>query len=92
MQVHLLSILHCVQKYTHLPIFIDPSHGTGNAEYVGPASRAGEAVGADGLMIEMHPRPERALSDGDQSLTPEALTSLIPELRTVATAVNRTIG
>ena len=87
-----ISAVPVLQKYTHLPIFIDPSHGTGNAEYVGPASRAGVAVGADGLMIEMHPRPERALSDGDQSLTPEALTALIPELRTVATAVNRTIG
>lgn len=87
-----ISAVPVLQKYTHLPVFIDPSHGTGNVDYVGPASRAAVAVGADGLMIEMHPRPERALSDGDQSLTPEALTALIPELQAVATAVNRTIG
>ena len=86
-----ISAVPVLQKYTHLPVFIDPSHGTGNADFVGPASRAAVAVGADGLMIEMHPRPERALSDGDQSLTPEAFTSLIPELQAVATAVNRTI-
>ena len=86
-----ISAVPVLQKYTHLPVFIDPSHGTGNADFVGPASRAAVAVGADGLMIEMHPSPERALSDGDQSLTPDAFTSLIPELRAVATAVNRTI-
>ncbi|MCY3714348.1 MAG: 3-deoxy-7-phosphoheptulonate synthase [Gemmatimonadetes bacterium] len=87
-----ISAVPVLQKYTHLPVFIDPSHGTGNADFVGPAARAAVAVGADGLMIEMHPTPERALSDGDQSLTPEALTSLIPELQAVAAAVNRTIG
>ncbi len=87
-----ISAVPVLQKYTHLPVFVDPSHGTGNAEYVAPASRAAVAVGADGLMIEMHPKPERALSDGDQSLTPAAFNALIPELQTVASAVNRTIS
>lgn len=86
-----ISAVPVLQKFTHLPVFIDPSHGTGYAEYVAPAARAGVAVGADGLMIEMHPMPERALSDGEQSLTPEALTALIPELRKVALAVDRVI-
>ena len=86
-----ISAVPVLQKVTHLPVFIDPSHGTGYADYVAPVSRAAVAVGADGLMIEMHPTPERALSDGEQSLTPEALSALIPELRKVALAVNRVI-
>ena len=86
-----ISAVPVLQKATHLPVFIDPSHGTGYADYVAPVSRAAVAVGADGLMIEMHPTPERALSDGEQSLTPEALSALIPELRRVAQAVNRVI-
>ncbi len=86
-----ISAVPVLQKATHLPVFIDPSHGTGYADYVAPVSRAAVAVGADGLMIEMHPTPERALSDGEQSLTPEALSALIPELRKVALAVNRVI-
>ena len=86
-----ISAVPVLQKVTHLPVFIDPSHGTGYADYVAPVSRAAVAVGADGLMIEMHPTPERALSDGEQSLTPEALSALIPELRRVARAVNRVI-
>ncbi|HCP99650.1 MAG TPA: 3-deoxy-7-phosphoheptulonate synthase [Candidatus Latescibacteria bacterium] len=86
-----ISAVPVLQKATHLPVFIDPSHGTGYADYVAPVSRAAVAVGADGLMIEMHPTPERALSDGEQSLTPEALSALIPELRRVARAVNRVI-
>lgn len=86
-----ISAVPVLQKVTHLPVFIDPSHGTGYADYVAPVSRAAVAVGADGLMIEMHPTPERALSDGEQSLTPEALSALIPELRRVAQAVNRVI-
>ena len=86
-----ISAVPVLQKVTHLPVFIDPSHGTGYADYVAPVSRAAVAVGADGLMIEMHPTPERALSDGEQSLTPEALSALIPDLRRVAQAVNRVI-
>ena len=86
-----ISAVPVLQKFTHLPVFVDPSHGTGYADYVAPVAKAGIAVGADGLMIEMHPTPERALSDGEQSLTPEALYALIPELRLVAQAVNRVI-
>ena len=86
-----ISAVPVLQKATHLPVFIDPSHGTGYADYVAPVSRAAVAVGADGLMIEMHPEPERALSDGEQSLTPEALSALIPELRKVALSINRVI-
>ena len=70
---------------------VDPSHGTGNWEYVGPAAKAAVAAGADGLLIEVHAHPERALSDGPQSLRPDNFAKLMAELRLVAQAVGRTI-
>ncbi len=64
-----LSIVPAVKQYSHLPIVVDPSHGTGRPEYIEPMSLAALAAGADGIMVEVHPRPHRALSDADQALT-----------------------
>lgn len=74
---------------THLPVMVDPSHGTGHAHLVPAMSRAAVAVGADALIIEVHPDPEHAMSDGAQSLTPAAMTELMPVLRRIAQAVGR---
>ena len=81
-----------LEELTHLPVIVDPSHGTGRWTLVGAAARAAVAAGADGVMIEVHPRPDEALSDGPQSLTPANLAALIPQLRRVAEAVGRTLA
>jgi len=86
-----ISAIPVVQKLSHLPIVADPSHGTGRRDKVAPMSRAAVAAGADGLMIEVHPDPDRALSDGAQSLRPEQFTEMMVELRRVAEAVGRTL-
>jgi len=86
-----LNAVPVLQKLTHLPILVDPSHGTGYAEYVPAMARAAIAAGADGLMIEVHPRPEEALSDGVQSLTPARFQELIKQLIPIAHAVGRTL-
>jgi len=78
-----------IKKLTHLPVLVDPSHGTGHWEYVEAMARAGVAAGADGLLIEVHPRPAEALSDGPQSLKPERFAELMERLRKVARAVDR---
>ena len=75
-----LSIVPAVQRLSHLPIIVDPSHGTGKRNKVTPLSRAAVAVGADGLIIEVHPDPDRALSDGNQSLYPEQFDDLMVEV------------
>jgi 3-deoxy-7-phosphoheptulonate synthase len=75
-----------VKQLTHLPVIVDPSHGTGKRALVAPASRAAAAIGADGLLIEVHPCPERALSDGEQSLDPEEFAELMHTLRPRALA------
>lgn len=82
-----LSIIPVVRKYTHLPILIDPSHGTGKAEYVPSMSLASLAAGADGLIVEVHPAPQRAVSDGPQSLTFDAFSHLSRALRPIAAAM-----
>ena len=84
-----INAVPMLKQLTHLPVFIDPSHGTGKWELVGPVARAGIAAGADGLLIEVHPAPEEALSDGAQSLKPERFARLMTELRAVAGAVGR---
>ena len=84
-----LAIVPAVKKLTHLPILVDPSHGTGRREKVAPLARAAAAVGADGLMIEVHDEPERALSDGAQSITPEMFAALVGDLRRIAPVVGR---
>lgn len=83
-----LSIVPAVQRMTHLPVIVDPSHGTGHNYMVKPMARAGVAVGADGLIIEVHARPERALCDGAQALTPEQYAELVTEVQRVHAAVS----
>jgi 3-deoxy-7-phosphoheptulonate synthase len=78
-----LSIVPAIHKLTHLPIIVDPSHGTGRNYMVNPLARAGVAVGADGLIIEIHPRPEEALCDGAQALTPQQFAELYEQLKAI---------
>ena len=78
-----LSIVPAVQRITHLPIIVDPSHGTGHNYMVNPMARAGVAVGADGLIIEVHPCPEEALCDGAQALTPAQYVELVDQVRKI---------
>ncbi len=86
-----LSAVAAVKELSHLPIVVDPSHGTGRWKMVAPMARAALAAGADGLIIEVHPHPERALSDGDQSLTPEAFRELMKNLGGIAQVMGRTL-
>ncbi len=85
-----LSLVPAVQRLSHLPILVDPSHGTGKRNKVLPLSRASVAVGADGLLVEVHCDPDHALSDGAQSLYPEQFDSLMDEIRQIAPVVRRT--
>jgi 3-deoxy-7-phosphoheptulonate synthase len=86
-----LSVVPAVQRLSHLPILVDPSHGTGKRNKVLPLSRAAVAVGADGLMIEVHHDPDRALSDGPQSLYPDQFDELMEETRQIAQVIGRSI-
>ena len=86
-----LAIVPAVKNLSHLPILVDPSHGTGRREKVAPLSRAAAAVGADGLMIEVHHDPNRALSDGPQSITPDMFETLMQDLRQIAPVIGRTL-
>lgn len=87
-----LSAVAAVKELSHLPIVVDPSHGTGRWKMVAPMARAAIAVGADGLIIEVHPHPEKALCDGDQSLTPEAFKTLMGSLGGIAQVMGRKIN
>ncbi|MEH1806252.1 3-deoxy-7-phosphoheptulonate synthase [Nostoc sp.] len=84
-----LSAIPVLRSLTHLPIMIDPSHGTGRSEYVPAMALAAIAAGADALMIEVHPNPSKALSDGPQSLTPDQYEKLMQEMAVIGQAVNR---
>ena len=84
-----LSAIPVLKEKTHLPIIADPSHGTGNYHYVAPMAFAAVAAGADGLMIEVHPDPERASSDGPQSLKPKKFATMMAKLRLIAGASER---
>jgi len=86
-----ISAIPVVKKLSHLPIIADPSHGTGRRDKVPPMARAAVAAGADGLLIEVHNEPEKALSDGAQSLYPVQFEQLMKELRMIAPAVGRTV-
>ena len=86
-----LSLVPAVQRLSHLPIVVDPSHGTGKRNKVTPLSRAAAAVGADGLIVEVHNQPDKALSDGMQSLYPEQFEELMLQVRQIAGVVGRTI-
>jgi 3-deoxy-7-phosphoheptulonate synthase len=86
-----LNAVPVIKRLSHLPVLVDPSHGTGHWEYVAPMAKAGVACGADGLIIEVHHQPAEALSDGPQSLKPDKFTRLVAELRVLAGAVGRTL-
>lgn len=86
-----LSVVPAVQRLSHLPILVDPSHGTGKRNKVTPLSRAAVAVGADGLMVEVHNEPDKALSDGMQSLFPEQFDELMSQVRQIAPVVGRNV-
>jgi 3-deoxy-7-phosphoheptulonate synthase len=87
-----LSVIPAVKRMCHLPILVDPSHGTGRRHKVIPLARAAIAVGADGVMIEVHSEPDRALSDGPQALYPDQFATLMDELRSLAPIVHRTLS
>jgi 3-deoxy-7-phosphoheptulonate synthase len=87
-----LSMIPAVQRLSHLPIVVDPSHGTGRRNKVLPLSRAAVAVGADGLLVEVHNDPDRALSDGMQSIVPDEFDVLLREVRQIAGVLSRTIN
>jgi 3-deoxy-7-phosphoheptulonate synthase len=87
-----LSAIPVVKELSHLPIIADPSHGTGRRSKVPPMARAAVAAGADGLLVEVHPQPDRALSDGEQSLFPEQFAQMMRDLAAVAEAVGRKIA
>jgi 3-deoxy-7-phosphoheptulonate synthase len=87
-----VAAIPVLKRETHLPIIVDPSHAGGRADLVAPLSFAAIAAGADGLIIEVHPRPEEALSDGDQSLSTEAFARLMRQLAPFAQAAGRTLA
>jgi len=87
-----LSAVLTIKERSHLPVIVDPSHASGKAHYVAPLSKAALAVGADGLMIEVHCRPEAALCDGEESLNPEQFHQLMGELTELAPHFGRTLG
>jgi 3-deoxy-7-phosphoheptulonate synthase len=87
-----LGAVPMLKRHTHLPVIVDPSHGTGVAWMVGPMACAAIAAGADGLLIEVHAHPERALSDGGQSLSPGEFAALMPRLAAIASAAGRSLA
>jgi len=87
-----LSAIPVVKKLSHLPIVADPSHGTGLREFVPPMARAAVAAGADGLLVEVHPTPERAMSDGAQTLNPEQFEKMMREVRAIAEVIGRRVA
>ncbi len=86
-----LNAIPVIKELSHLPVIVDPSHGTGVRKYVAPLAKAAIAAGADGLMIEVHTEPEKAFSDGSQSLLPNEFAKMMAELKPVAKAVGKTI-
>jgi 3-deoxy-7-phosphoheptulonate synthase len=87
-----VSAIPVVHGLSHLPIVADPSHGTGHRDMVSPMARAAVAAGADGLLVEVHPTPDRALSDGAQSLYPEQFERMMKEVRLIAEAIGRRVA
>ena len=86
-----LGAIPAVKKLSHLPVIVDPSHGTGKAWMVEPLARAAIAVGADGVMIEVHNDPVHALCDGQQSITPDMFAQVMADIRVIAKAVGREV-
>jgi len=87
-----INAIPVLKAATHLPVILDPSHSTGHWEYVNSIARAGIAAGADGLMIEVHPNPDQALSDGGQSLKPERFAELVDQVKAIVEATGRTLA
>lgn len=87
-----INAVPVLKALTHLPVILDPSHSTGHWEYVSPVARAGIAAGADGLIVEVHPNPVAALSDGEQSLKPERFVELVDQVRAIAQAIGRDLA
>lgn len=87
-----INAIPVLKMSTHLPVILDPSHGTGHWEFVNSIARAGIAAGADGLMVEVHPNPDEALSDGGQSLKPERFAELVIQVKAIAEATGRTLA
>jgi 3-deoxy-7-phosphoheptulonate synthase len=87
-----LTVIPALKERTHLPVVVDPSHGTGKRDYVIPMSLAAIAAGADGLLLEVHPHPDKALVDGPQSLSLEEFAGFMERLRVLAPAVGRRVG
>jgi 3-deoxy-7-phosphoheptulonate synthase len=86
-----IAAIPVLKRLSHLPVVADPSHGTGKREYVLPMARAAVAAGADGLLVEVHPDPDRAASDGAQTLRPEQFTQLMQQANAIAAAIGRTV-
>jgi len=86
-----LASVPLIKEISHLPVIVDPSHSTGKPSLVGPMTKAAIACGADGILIDVHPKPDEALCDGDQAIKPEAFAKLMGELRPIATAVGRVL-
>jgi len=86
-----LSVVPAIKRFSHLPILVDPSHGTGKRDSILPMSRAAIACGADGILVEVHNQPEKALSDGPQSLYPEQFARMMHELGQIAPIVGRSL-
>ena len=87
-----INVIPVLKAQSHLPVIIDPSHSTGNWQYVSAVARAGIAAGADGLMVEVHSHPEAALSDGFQSLKPERFVELVHQIQRIAEAIGRSVA
>jgi 3-deoxy-7-phosphoheptulonate synthase len=87
-----INAVPVLKSQTHLPVILDPSHSTGHWEYVSAIARAGIAAGADGLIVEVHPNPDEALSDGVQSLKPERFVELMNQVKAIARAVGRDVA
>jgi 3-deoxy-7-phosphoheptulonate synthase len=84
-----ISAIPVLKRLTHLPVIADPSHGTGRRDYVLPMARAAVAAGADGLLVEVHPDPDHAASDGAQTLRPEQFSEMMQQTRAIAAAIGR---
>jgi len=87
-----INAIPVLKSLTHLPVVIDPSHSTGHWQYVSAVARAGIAAGADGLIVEVHPNPDQALSDGGQSLKPERFAQMVTQVRAIADAIGRRVA
>ena len=84
-----IAAIPVLKRLTHLPVIADPSHGTGKRDYVLPMARAAVAAGADGLLVEVHPDPDRAISDGAQTLRPDQFSKMMTEVKAIAGAIGR---